>query len=166
MNKVSKFFHEILNPHCEHCATERKELRDEQREQAILTAQLEQQQREESKFCPSCETLASENARLVRDNERLLETLLAKPIAPEQKIQDVRDLKPITTTKTPFIPTAVRRQMLERESRHTAQLKDLAPKPDSPVNTNTIIDKDAELLALDAELQDVRQNREAETKVG
>lgn len=142
-----KFFHELFNPHCEHCAQERKIKRDEEREL-----------RNESQHCSSCDTLANENARLVRDNERLLDSLLTRPAEATQKVTSIQDLKPIQTTKTPFIPTAVRRQMLEREDRHTAQLAKDAPKPDP-------IDKDVELKALEAELDDVRKAREEKTAV-
>lgn len=136
-----KFFHTLFNPHCQHCADERRE------------------QREYERHCTSCESLARENDRLVRDNERLLTLLLDKPEAPEQKINDVRDLKPIQTTKIPFIPSAVRRQMLEKESRHAAELAKNAPKPD-------VINKDAELNELEKELDNVRQERESTTKIG
>lgn len=86
-----KWLHQLFNPHCQHCADERREQRDYLREQSI---------------CASCETLERENARLVRDNERLITLLLDKP-ATTDKVQDVRDLKPISTTRTPFIPSAM-----------------------------------------------------------
>ncbi len=132
-----------MNPHCQHCADERKEQREITREQNV---------------CASCETLAMENARLVRDNERLLDTLLEKPTQPTQAVTSVEGLKPIQTSTRPFIPTAVRRQLLEKEDRHTAQLSKLAPKPDA-----TIINKDAELQALETELDNVRAERESQT---
>lgn len=156
MNKVAKFFHELLTPHCQHCADERKAERDEQREQAILRAQLEEQ----NNRCGSCESLERENARLVRENERLLNLLLEKPEVPTEKVTDVRDLKPIQTTKVPFVPTAVRRQILEQESRAAANIQRNAPKPDAPV-----VKVDEELVALEKELNDVQSQREGQTKV-
>jgi hypothetical protein len=156
MNKVSKFFHELFKPHCEHCATERRLEREEQKEQAKLQFQLEQQEFEASKYCSSCETLARENDRLVRENERLLDSLLTKPAEAATKQMDVRDLKPIQTSRQPFMPSAVRRQMLETESRHAAKLAKDAPKPD-------VIDKDVELQELETELDNVRKERETAT---
>lgn len=134
-----KFFHQLFNPHCQHCADERRE------------------EREESKYCASCETLARENARLVRENERLLEHIWDAPKLVEEKVNDVRDLKPIQTTRTPFVPSHVRRQILENESRHAAQVAKNAPKPD--------LNKDEELKELETELTNVRTERESQTKV-
>jgi hypothetical protein len=134
-----KFFHQLFNPHCQHCADERRE------------------QRAENRYCASCESLANENSRLVRDNERLMDLLLEKPTAPADKVTNVENLKPIQTTRLPFVPTAVRRQMLEQESRHTQQLRANAPQPDSTIN------KDQELKELETELDNVRQEREKET---
>lgn len=140
-----KFLHELFNPHCEHCATERREQRE-----------LEKQLRDESRICTSCESLARENDRLVRENERLLSLLLEKPAAPEQRVNSVENLKPIQTTRTPFMPTAVRRQLLEQESRAAAKIQRDAPKPDK------VVDKDAELEALEKELDDAGKAREAQ----
>lgn len=138
MNKLTKFFHELFNPHCSHCAEERREAR------------------EESRFCASCEATERENARLTAENERLLNLLLEKPTIPTDRVTDVKNLKPINTTRIPFVPTAVRRQMLEREHRHTEQLNRQAPKPDKK------LDKDVELQELETELDNVRAEREKE----
>jgi hypothetical protein len=140
---MTKWLHQLFNPHCQHCADERREQHE-----------LEKQLREEQRHCSSCESLARENDRLVRDNERLMTLLLEKPATPAEKQIDVRDLKPIQTTKTPFIPSAIRRQILEQESRAAAKIQRDAPKPDK------VIDKDAELDALEKELDNVGKERE------
>ena len=131
----------MFNPHCSHCMTVRQ-------------VELEEQMRlrEEGEYCRSCETYGRENDRLVRENERLLDLLLDKPAQVEKTI-DTRDLKPIQTSRSPFMPSAVRRQMLERESRHNLQLAKDAPKPDA-------VKVDVELQELEAELDNVRQARE------
>lgn len=150
-----KFLHQLFNPHCQHCAAERREQRAIAKEELLSKIEAEAARIETEKHCISCDVLARENDRLVRDNERLIEALLAKPVVPTEKQIDVRDLKPIQTSRTPFIPSAVRRQMLEKESRHTAQLAKDAPKPD------VVIDKDVELKELEEELDNVRAEREA-----
>lgn len=136
-----RWLHTLFNPHCEHCARERKEQREQLRE---------------DKLCVSCESLARENDRLVRENERLLDLLLEKPSPVTDRITDVKDLKPISTTKIPFIPTKVRRELLERESRHSAQLAKNAAKPDAA-------SIDVELKDLEKELDDVATKREEKT---
>lgn len=140
-----KWLHELFNPHCEHCAQLRREEREEQK-----------QLREEAKYCSSCESMERENSRLVRENERLLNLLLEKPEPVVEKAIDTRDLKPIQTTRTPFVPMAVRRQILEQESRAAAKIQREAPKPDSKIN------KDVEMEALERELDSARQTRENE----
>ena len=143
-----KFFHQLFNPHCQHCADERREQRE-----------LLRQEREDSRYCSSCETLARENARLVRENERLLEHIWSAPKLAEEKQVNIGELKPIQTTRNPFVPSAVRRQILENESRHNAQVAKNAPKPDALIN------KDVELQELSEELDNVRKERETTTKV-
>lgn len=136
MNFITKFVHELFTPHCQHCADERRE------------------QREYATHCSSCESLERENSRLVRENERLLSLVLDKPKV-EEKVIDTSELKPIQTSRNPFIPSAVRRQTLEAESRATARAMREAPKPDRVIN------KDVELQELETELNNARQEREA-----
>lgn len=140
-----KWLHELFNPHCQHCADERREQREILREQNA---------------CSSCETLASENARLVRENERLLEILLMPKEIPA--VKPVEELKPVKVGGG-YIPIGVRRQMLENESRHAARLMREAPKPDTtqtdklnPMNESDIAN---EMAKLDKELEDVRSTK-------
>ena len=140
-----KWLHQLFNPHCQHCADERREQRELLRE---------------DKRCLACETMERENARLVRENERLLDLLLEKDEPVVEKAIDVRELKPIQTTRAPFVPTQVRRQLLENESRHSAKLKQEAPKPEPTIKV------DQELKDLEKELDDVQREREGQTKVG
>ncbi len=95
MNSITKFFHELINPHCQHCIDERRE----------------------NKICSSCEILQLQVARLQYENEKLLSKILEKPVE-EIKI-NTEDLKPIQNKAMPW---RVRQQALEREDRRTAQL--------------------------------------------
>lgn len=97
MNKITKFFHELRNPHCDHCAMELKD----------------------SKHSDLVETLRMELARIITENERLLNIILApKPI--EESI-DTTNLKPVQFGSQ-HKSWAVRREMLEAEDREKAKL--------------------------------------------
>jgi len=91
----------LLNPHCEHCREER----------------------EESRVCPSCETLKSQLEAVNHEKNRLLDRLLT-PIVEATPAQPEREI-----TKPINIPWNVRRQMLEREDRERAKLIQNAPIP-------------------------------------
>jgi len=94
---MANWFHKLLNPHCEHCADE---LIDKE-------------------FCSSCETLRAENARLIRYNEKLLDSLLTKN-SPELEIKsDIKDIQPIGPK---YIPWRLKKQLLETESRNAADI--------------------------------------------
>jgi hypothetical protein len=101
---MANWFHRFFNPHCPHCAEE-------------LVQEM---------ICESCETLKIENARLQRDNDRLLERILEKPETPKE-----REIAPVPQSVLPkTLPWAVRRQMLEAEDREKARLMTKAAKPD------------------------------------
>jgi len=104
MNRITKFFHEFLNPHCEHCMEKE---RDE-------------------KVCDSCETLKSQIARLQFENDKLLDRILEKPKEVEVKV-DTSELKPITPRGA--LNWRVKQQMLEAEDRERAKLLKNAPIP-------------------------------------
>jgi hypothetical protein len=104
MNFIARFFHELRNPHCQHC-------RDEY---------------DEKNHCNTCEVLAAQNSRLIRDNERLTDLLIdshIKPITPAV-VEDFEPLKPS------HIPWNVRRQQLEVEKRAEAISLKNAALPD------------------------------------
>lgn len=90
MNFITRFFHELRHPHCEHCVEERLELH----------------------HCKTCEVLSVQNSQLIRENERLMDLLLDKP-KPQEVPVDINELKPIQT----HIPWNVRRQQIEAERR-------------------------------------------------
>lgn len=95
---MRNLIHELLNPHCEHCKSER----------------------EESRVCASCETLKEQLERTNHEKRQLLDRLLEKP---EKEAPPVlREIsKPVN------IPWNVRRQMLESEDRERAKLIAKAP---------------------------------------
>lgn len=111
MNKIVKFFHELRNPHCEHCIAEY----------------------EDSKYNGEIATLKMENARLIRDNERLLNIILEKPVEKVIEPADPRELKPIITPGSSRL-WSVQRRMLEEKDRKDAQLlKQRAKEINEPV---------------------------------
>jgi len=95
------WIHHLFNPHCEHCREER----------------------EESRVCPSCETLKSQLESVNHEKNKLLDRLLTPPVV-ETVVQPVREI-----TAPVNIPWNVRRQMLEREDRERAKLIQNAPIP-------------------------------------
>lgn len=101
MNIITKFFHELLNPHCSHC----------------------KEQEDESKFCQSCDTLKMQIEIANQNNARLMSRLLDKP----EPI--IVDSTPREVTLPKVVPWAVRKQMLETEDRERARAIRNAPKP-------------------------------------
>jgi len=142
MNRITKFFHELRNPHCEHC----ERLKELEREEA-----------RDNKVCVSCETLQRHVERLYFENDRLTQALidsgnkqLSEPSAPE-----TTNIHPIRPRNVPW---SVRRQALEQEDRHKAKLMRDAPKPQTPAEVSD------ETKALEEELGVAEQAREATTK--
>jgi len=89
------FLHKLFSPHCEHCL-------------------LEQQ---DKLHCNTCEVLQHELELLRLERDRLLSKLLDPPVIQEAKSSE--SFKPIQTGRMPW---AVRKQMLESESREAAKL--------------------------------------------
>lgn len=99
------WLHHLFNPHCVECKEER----------------------EDSRVCPSCETLRQQLEIANHQNKQLLDRILEKP-APEPERKFTTDEK-VAVPRT--IPWNVRRQMLEAEDREKARLMRNAPKPES-----------------------------------
>lgn len=96
MNRLTKFFHEMWHPHCDHC----------------------EELAREAKICQSCETLRANITTLTYENQKLLAAVTKQP-EPEQPVRDTRELKPVMPRMMPF---SMRRQMLEAEDRAAAKL--------------------------------------------
>jgi len=95
LNKFSKFWHELLNPHCADCLSEEIDRRELAKE---------------SKICDTCETLKQQLAIAHEDYKYLLAKMMEKP---EVEIQQ----EPPQITRPKFIPWKTRQQMLEKEDR-------------------------------------------------
>jgi hypothetical protein len=117
MNRLTKFFHEMWNPHCEHCMELARE----------------------DKICSSCEILKSSLATLTDENRRLMSVITNKPEKTEP-VQDTRELKPVMPRNLPF---SMRRQMLEAEDRAAAKL--LKNNPTSPGKIEGVDELEKEL---------------------
>jgi hypothetical protein len=99
-----KWFHKLLHPHCADCAKQEE-------------AKLERER--ESRVCNTCEVLRLQNAQLIEERDRLLDRLL-NPSVPTEEKADTKEINPILPKR--FIPFSVRRQILEAEDRHKAEL--------------------------------------------
>ena len=143
MNPIIKFFHELRNPHCNHCD---------------LIKQQETDERLDKEHCKSCETLNRLNESLLQQI-RDLQKLLIERLSPQpEKEIDVTQLQPIQNSK--YIPFNVTRQKLEREDRerariHNEQLKHNAPKIDVEQAVK-------ELNELEQEVKDAQSRRESQ----
>lgn len=100
MNKLTKFFHELLNPHCPDCLVES--------EVAISNAQ-----------CKNCEVLHQQ--LLIANNEKrdLLNRLIAPPVTELYKESEPEEP---TTSASKGLSWKVRKQLLESEKREEAKL--------------------------------------------
>ena len=101
MNFISKFFHELLHPHCPDC---------------FHTREVELEELRDSKICKSCETLRVQLEISNFEKKQLLDKLLHKDDVIQPPQQDYQPIMPKN------IPWGVRRQMLEEESKRAAAL--------------------------------------------
>lgn len=115
MNSITKFFHELLNPHCEHC-------------EKLRLAMLEQKEldREVSSICKTCEVLKLE---LGQANNRINQ-LLGK-LTEDKKEEILSQPQPQQIIQTRVIPWTVKKQQLEQASRDKAAALQNAAKPDN-----------------------------------
>lgn len=144
MNIITKFFHELFNPHCLHCLEEKR---------------IEREESKEERVCNSCEILKTQVEQLRYDNEKLLNRMLEKPSVPSQP--EVDNTTPIRMGR--HIPWNVRRQALEAEDRQKAKLMREAPKPihaERVVTTETTTDELESELGLETELKNAEKERE------
>lgn len=121
MNPITKFFHEMLNPHCPDCIKERLE-------------KLEQEElnREVANVCQSCESLKMQLSIINQQNEKLLNKL----VSTNEIKNEVTNEPPRIVQTMKYIPFAVKRQQLEQEAREKALALKNAAKPDSEINKN------------------------------
>lgn len=96
MNRFTRWFHHLFDPHCHDC----------------------QIQEEEQRVCQSCETLKMQLSIANIEKKQLLDSILSftKPA-----IQEVTHVKP-EDVKSKIMTWNVRKQMLEQEDRRTAAL--------------------------------------------
>lgn len=120
MNPLVKFFHELFNPHCEHC--------EQLRMQELEQKEIERELAIADKICSSCENLKIQLA--------VMNQLVDKLTTP-QKVESL----PLTETThkvilPQHIPWRVTREMREKESRLRAaeilaEASIKIPQPDS-----------------------------------
>jgi hypothetical protein len=123
-----KWIHRLLNPHCEHCAAERKE----QIELERLARIDEREEIKDSTHCESCDTLRRQLEIRNHEYDLLLNRLLAKP----EPV--VEDKTPVEVSRPRNIPWRVRQQELEAADRERARLLKDAPKPVSELTTDEL----------------------------
>lgn len=111
MNIITKFFHELMNPHCQHCADAMEMLQ------------------EEKKYCKSCETLEME---LATANKRI-DLLLQNTIKRDEPITSGETKPPQIIQTMKYVPFNIRRQQLEQSSREEALALSKSAKPDSKI---------------------------------
>lgn len=126
MNKLSRFFHELLNPHCEHCTKEALTIYENNQIEKEIRLGLEQ----EAKRCRSCESyerqLAIANEQIIKLTEKII-----NPNANERVI--IEELKQPKALHRGHVPFSLIRNHLETESRAAAATAKLAAKPDSEI---------------------------------
>lgn len=85
------FFHRMMNPHCPQCIAERE--------------------------CKNCDTLRSLLEQERFEKNKLLESILQKPVSePSAPISELEEVRP------KFTPWRVRQQLLEQEDRAKAKI--------------------------------------------
>jgi len=98
------WLHRLLNPHCEHCADEKRE----------------------AKVCGTCEVLQLQVEKLQYTNDQLMSRILnPSNLETRPVVNEVNEAK----LPTSHIPWRVRQQLLEKEDREKARLMRDAAKP-------------------------------------
>jgi len=130
-----KFFHHLLNPHCEQCIQDNLELRERNRE---------------DKICHSCETLRHQLEVSNLERQKLIDSILNKQPQVEQRI-DTSNLKPIMPR---VVPWHVKQQMLEEESRKAASvLKERQEEISKSKTVNPLVIPKVSIEELEEELE-------------
>lgn len=129
---MANWLHRLLNPHCPDCINDR----------------------EEKKFCQSCETLNMQLARVTEENKFLLNKLLTPEtmIVVDNKKEDDKVILPRTHN-----PWRVKQQMLETEDREKAKIMKSAPKPQPVPSTTSSDDLEKEILEAEKDLEKVSE---------
>lgn len=145
MNPIIKFFHELMNPHCSHCAA----LREEEFHIKI-----------ENSRCRSCESLERQLA-IVNDLNRELLNKLTKSNEPVAQPLNEEQPKVLNRGKIPF---SVVRQRLETASRAEAErIKAEAMKNAALPDANNDNANDSELDKLEDMVVNASVSRAAQT---
>lgn len=122
MNRLLKFFHEFVNPHCDHCDVERAE----------------------KKVCSSCETLKTQLQIANFEKQQLLNSILSPVVA--ESFGERRDIPAAVEPIVPrHVPWNVRRKMLEEEDKHKMNLMREASKNMATVQSKSTEELEKEL---------------------
>ncbi len=124
------WIHKLFNPHCSHCIDE---IKDNPLSQLV-------------------EYLKLENSMLRQERDKLLNKLLEPEVMYKEKEKEEESIQPLNKFKN-AIPWSVRKQMLESEDRHKAQLM-------KEVNRNPEIEKQ-EIEELEKELDIATAKRQS-----
>jgi hypothetical protein len=95
MNAITKFFHELINPHCSHCL------------------ELQEIEREEKNHCNTCEVLSMQ---LAVANKRIDDLISKISQSESNEVKTVED-KPRQVIQTQRLPWSVIKNSLETKSK-------------------------------------------------
>lgn len=121
MNWFTRFFHEFMNPHCDHC-----------KEDKLI-----------SKECKNCDDLRLLLAQEKQEKTRLLEVILQKD---NPVIAESQETKPISLPRS--TPWRIRQQMLEEDDRVKASIMNRIEK-DMKVQTIDELEKELNIPEID-----------------
>jgi len=142
MNSFTKFFHELMNPHCPDCLREHSE------------------RYEERNHCRTCDAL---EMQLSIANQRIT-SLLNKEVEP-RVTEDTEPKRQVIQTR--HVPWHVKRQMLENESRAKAIANARSAKPDVKSEQGLEIDNDKINAVVNTEVNNASDNiKDLEEAVG
>lgn len=126
---MANWFHRFLNPHCPDCALERQD----------------------KSHCNTCEVLREMVSRLESENHELRDRLFDK----QQPIPERTTAPTAVTRPNKPVAWAIKRQMLEQESKVQARLLSKLPQPDK-----------IDVKDLEEEMDIVSAEREGQKGVG
>lgn len=138
MNPIIKFFHEFLNPHCQHCL----QIINAEREQAFLKEEIEITTKEQDKRCRACESL---ERQLAVANEQIIKLTDRITNVNQTAIPANNEAQPKVVHRGP-IPFSLIRQQLETEARRAAAAAQNIPKSDEQLSQSNESNKVEEPL--------------------
>lgn len=153
MNRVAKFFHELINPHCDHCVIEDSKKLEHEIQMRELDYKAETERLafrtsidEREDICDSCEILKRELAMERDEKRQLMQHILTPPVM-EEVTGEKKDFRPILQSQHRSF-SVIRQSLEEKDKQNAAAIRR------AKANVADVVDtKDLEEAVLNAKTE-------------